>query len=46
MMYTWYQRLSAFHINSFVIDYIKLKLNLSDDVQFFAGEYDDRRLRK
>jgi len=44
MIYTWYQRLSAFHVHPFVINY--LKLNLSDHMHFFAGNYDDRRLRK
>jgi len=37
MIYTWYQTLSAFHVYPFVVDYIRLKLNISDHVRFFAG---------
>ena len=44
MIYTWHQRLSAFNVHPFLIDYIKLKLLAK--CGFFAGKYDDRRLRK
>jgi len=35
---------TAFNVHPFVIDYIKLKLNLSNHVRLFAGKYGDRRL--
>jgi len=38
MRYTWYQKISAFHVHPFVIDYIKLKFNLSNHVQVFWRE--------
>jgi len=38
MIYTWHQRLSAFNVHPFVIDYIKLKLNLFDQVRVFCGK--------
>ena len=44
MSYTLYQRLYAFHVHRFVINYIKI--NLYDHVHFFAGKYDDRHLQK
>jgi len=35
---------AAFNVHPFLIDYIQLKLNLSDHVRLFAGKYGDRRL--